>query len=94
MKHGARAGPRPVGSLGQSGRTGALIPGHPPDALHRGEPTHYGAVVMLSMFVLWFVVFIGVFLRRRWTIPLTIVSLVWTVVLLRLHMTDPIPLSF
>ena len=49
---------------------------------------------MLSMFVLWFVVFIGVFLRRKWTIPLTIVTLVWTVVLLRLHMTDPIPVSF
>ena len=49
---------------------------------------------MLSMFVLWFVVFIGVFLRRKWTIPLTIVTLVWTVVLLRLHMTDLIPLSF
>ena len=49
---------------------------------------------MLSMFVLWFVVFIGVFLRRKWTIPLTIVTLVWTAVLLRLHMTDPIPLSF
>lgn len=49
---------------------------------------------MLSMFVLWFVVFIGVFLRRKWTIPLTIVTLIWTAVLLRLHMTDPIPLSF
>lgn len=49
---------------------------------------------MLSMFILWFIVFIGVFTRRKWTIPVTIVSLVWTVVLLRLHMTDPIPLSF
>ena len=83
-----------MGSLGQWGPPGAPIPRHPSDALRPGLATHYGAFVMLSMFVLWFVVFIGVFLRRKWTIPLTIVTLVWTVVLLRLHMTDPIPLSF
>jgi hypothetical protein len=49
---------------------------------------------MVSMFVLWIVVFIGIFFQRRWVIPLSLVALVWTVVLLRLHMTDPIPLSF
>jgi len=49
---------------------------------------------MLSMFVLWFVVFIGVFMRKGWVIPLTLVTLVWTLLLLRLHMTDPIPLNF
>lgn len=50
--------------------------------------------VMFSMFVLWTVVLIGVFLRKRWTIPLSLVTLGWTVILLRLHMTDPIPLNF
>lgn len=49
---------------------------------------------MFSMFVLWFIVFIGVFMRRGWVIPLVIVALLWTGLLLRLHMTDPIPLSF
>ena len=49
---------------------------------------------MLSMFVLWLIVFIGIFLRKKWVPALVIVSLVWTVVLLRLHMTDPIPLNF
>ena len=50
--------------------------------------------VMFSMFVLWFIAFVGIFLRRGWVIPLVIVALVWTVLLLRLHMTDPIPLNF
>ena len=50
--------------------------------------------MMLSMFVLWFIVFIGVFLKKKWTIPLSLVTLAWTLVLLNLHMTDPIPLSF
>lgn len=49
---------------------------------------------MFSMFLIWIAVFAGVFFRRKWVIPLTIVALAWTVVLLRLHMTDPIPLSF
>ena len=49
---------------------------------------------MALMFVLWFVVFIGVFLRKGLVIPLTLVTLVWTLLLLRLHMTDPIPLNF
>lgn len=50
--------------------------------------------MMLSMFVLWIVAFVGVFLRKRWTIPVTLVTLVWTVVLLRLHMSSDIPLNF
>lgn len=50
--------------------------------------------MMLSMFVLWAIVFVGVFLRQRWVTPLAVVTIVWTVVLLRLHMTDPIPLNF
>jgi hypothetical protein len=54
----------------------------------------YAAGVMLSMFALWIIVFIGVFFQKRWVTPLSIAALVWTVVLLRLHMTDPIPLSF
>lgn len=49
---------------------------------------------MLSMFVLWIIVFLGVFFRRHWVIPLSVVAIVWTLVILRLHMTDPIPLSF
>jgi hypothetical protein len=49
---------------------------------------------MLLMFVLWIAVFLGVFARRKWVIPLSIVALVWTAVLLRLHMTDPLPLEF
>ena len=48
---------------------------------------------MFSMFVLWMIAFIGVFLRRRWTI-VVVVTLVWTGVLLKLHMTSDIPLNF
>ena len=49
---------------------------------------------MLSMFILWIAVFLGVFFRKNWVSPLTVAALVWTVIILRLHMTDPIPLSF
>ena len=49
---------------------------------------------MLSMFILWIVVFICVFFRKDWVIPLSIAAMVWTALILRLHMTDPIPLSF
>ena len=49
---------------------------------------------MLSMFVLWIAVFFGVFFQRKWVIPLSIAAMVWTALILRLHMTDPIPLSF
>ena len=49
---------------------------------------------MLSMFVLWLVVFAGIARRWRWTPALVVVTLVWTAVLLKSHMTDPIPLNF
>lgn len=49
---------------------------------------------MLSMFVLWAIVLLGIFRRQRWVVPVALVTIVWTVVLLRLHMTDPIPLNF
>ena len=50
--------------------------------------------MMFSMFALWVVVYVGVFLRKHWVIPVTLITLVWTLVLLKLHMTDPIPLNF
>ena len=50
--------------------------------------------MMLSMFVLWIIVFAGTFLRKRWVTPLALVTIAWTLVLLKLHMTDPIPLNF
>jgi hypothetical protein len=49
---------------------------------------------MFSMFVLWIIAFIGVFLRQRWTTAVVIAALVWTVVLLNLHITSSIPLNF
>ena len=49
---------------------------------------------MLAKFILWIVVFVGVFFRKNWVVPLTVAALVWTAIILRLHMTDPIPLSF
>lgn len=54
----------------------------------------YGVAVMLSMFVLWIVVFVGIFRGWRWTPILALATLGWTLVLLRLHMTSDIPLSF
>ena len=49
---------------------------------------------MLSMFVLWIVVFVGVLLRWRWTPGLVLVTLAWTLVLLKSHMTSDLPLNF
>lgn len=49
---------------------------------------------MLLTFLLWIAAFVGVFLRWRWTPAVVIVSLVWTLVVLRLHMTSSIPLNF
>ena len=49
---------------------------------------------MFSMFLLWAVVYAGIVLRKRWVIPVTVLTLVWTLVLLKLHMTNPIPLNF
>jgi hypothetical protein len=50
--------------------------------------------MMFSMFVLWFLVFVGIFMRRAWVPTLAIVAMVWTLVLLVMHMSDPIPLNF
>ena len=50
--------------------------------------------MMFSMFVLWMIAFIGIFLRRRWTIAVVLIALAWTGVLLRLHMSYDIPLNF
>lgn len=54
----------------------------------------YSSRVMFSMFVLWIAVFVGVLQQRKWVIPLTLVALVWTLILLRLHMTSALPLEF
>ena len=35
--------------------------------------------MMLSMFVLWIIVFVGVFLRQRWVTPLAVVTIVLSV---------------
>lgn len=51
-------------------------------------------IVMLSMFVLWAIVFVGVFRRQRWVPVLALVTLVWTIIALKLHMTSAIPLNF
>jgi hypothetical protein len=50
--------------------------------------------VMLLMFVVWLVVFIGIFRRWRWTPLLVLANLAYTLLVLRIHMTDPIPLNF
>ena len=52
------------------------------------------SAMMFAMFVLWIVAFLGVFLHRRWTIPVALVALVWTAVILKLHMSSDIPLNF
>lgn len=59
-----------------------------------GALNPYSAHVMFSMFVLWIAVFVGVMQQRKWVIPLTLVALVWTLILLRLHMTSALPLEF
>lgn len=50
--------------------------------------------MMFAMFALWIAAFLGVFLHRRWTIPVALVALAWTAVILRLHMSSDIPLNF
>jgi hypothetical protein len=49
---------------------------------------------MLLMFVVWLVVFVGIFLRWKWTPLLVLANLAYTLLVLRIHMTDPIPLNF
>jgi hypothetical protein len=50
--------------------------------------------VMFLMFVIWVVVFIGIFRGWRWTPLLVLANLGYTLLVLRIHMTDPIPLNF
>lgn len=50
--------------------------------------------MMVSMFILWIVVFVGIGLRWRATPILALATMAWTLVLLRMHMTSEIPLSF
>lgn len=49
---------------------------------------------MFSMFVIWIVVFVGIFRRWRWIPFLALFALLWTIVLLKMHITSPIPLEF
>ena len=46
------------------------------------------------MFALWMIVFVGVFRYRSWVIPLAVVAIIWSVLVLRIHMTSPIDLNF
>jgi hypothetical protein len=50
--------------------------------------------VMFLMFVVWLVVFIGIFRGWRWIPLLALANLGYTLLVLRIHMTDPIPLNF
>jgi hypothetical protein len=49
---------------------------------------------MFLVFVLWAITYVGIFSHRKWTIPMAVVSILYTLFMLRLHMTDPIPLNF
>ena len=49
---------------------------------------------VLWIFLLWVIVFIGIFLRQRWTLPLGLVGLIATVVFLKMNMDSVIPLNF
>jgi hypothetical protein len=48
---------------------------------------------MFSMFALWLIVFILVLRKSKFVPGLSIVTLIWTLVLLRLHMTSDLGLS-
>jgi hypothetical protein len=49
---------------------------------------------MFLMFAVWFVVFIGIFRGWRWVPLLVLANLAYTLLVLKVHMTDPIPLNF
>jgi hypothetical protein len=68
---------------------------HPlPRILDRRPVRAYRGGVMLLMFVIWLVVFVGIFRGWRWTPLLALANLAYTLLVLRIHMTDPIPLNF
>ena len=48
---------------------------------------------MFSMFALWLIVFILVLRKSKFVPGLAIVTLMWTLILLRLHMTSDLGLS-
>jgi hypothetical protein len=50
--------------------------------------------MMFLMMVLWIPVLVGVAMKARWTIPLSLANLVLTIYVLNLHMTSTIPLNF
>jgi hypothetical protein len=62
--------------------------------LDPGPPRAYRDRVMFLMFVVWLVVFVGIFRGWRWTPLLALANLAYTLLMLRIHMTDPIPLNF
>ncbi len=51
-------------------------------------------MTVLWIFLLWIIVFIGIFWRQRWTLPLGLIGLVATVVFLKMNMDSTIPLNF
>ncbi len=62
--------------------------------LDPGLPRAYRGRVMFLMFLVWLVVFVGIFRGWRWTPLLALANLAYTLLMLRIHMTDPIPLNF
>ena len=50
--------------------------------------------MIIKMCVFWGVTYVGVFLHKRWTITAAFGSFAYTLVMLRGHMTDTIPLNF
>ena len=84
--HGRSAGSLTRLSLGDGPRRRRCLLGDP-----RGPSLGF---VMLLMFVIWLVVFIGIFRGWRWTPLLALANLAYTLLVLRIHMTDPIPLNF
>ena len=97
-----RIGPRGNGSDCRSEPVRGTVGGRPHEFRRTAGWNHPcgGAVaasvipVMLLIFVLWAVTYVGIFLHKRWTIPMAVVSILYTLAMLRYHMTDPIPLSF
>jgi hypothetical protein len=73
-------------TLGDSRECRRSLMGHP-----RGPSL---LSVMFLMFVVWLVVFIGIFRGWRWIPLLALANLGYTLLVLRIHMTDPIPLNF
>lgn len=73
---------------------GTLSSGAPIEYVLKTIKFRYVVPVMLSMFLLWIAVFVLAARRSRFAWVVALVNIVWTVVLLKLHMTDPIPLEF